>query len=40
MTADQAERMLEGLAEQELDNLREQALSRKPAPSRSPEIDW
>jgi Ca-activated chloride channel family protein len=40
MTQEQAERMLDGLSEQEMESLREQALQKKPAATRSPEKDW
>ena len=40
MTAEQAERMLNGLTEQELDSLREQALTRQPPRSKASEVDW
>ena len=40
MTAEQAERMLDGLEEQELDNLRNQALQKRPRRARTTEEDW
>lgn len=40
MSAEQAERMLDSLAEQERDHLREQVLAERRAQDKSPEVDW
>ena len=39
MTPEEAQRMLDGLEEQELENLREQALRERSRPSKSIEKD-
>ena len=40
MSKEQAERLLDSLADQEQENLRNQALQRKPGPARKAEKDW
>ncbi len=40
MTPEEAERMLDGLEEQELENLRKQAQQQRPVRSKSVEKDW
>jgi len=40
MTPEQAERMLDGVEEEELENLRKQALQKAKRPARSQEEDW
>jgi hypothetical protein len=40
MSAEEAARMLDGAEEQELENLRDHALRRRPRPGRTPEEDW
>ncbi len=40
MSAADAERLLDGLEEQELQNLREHALERRPRRARTTEEDW
>jgi Ca-activated chloride channel family protein len=40
MTEEQAERMLDGLSEQEAESLRDRVLQKKPAAAKAPEKDW
>jgi Ca-activated chloride channel family protein len=40
MSAEEAARMLDGAEEQELENLRDHALRRRPRRGRTPEEDW